>query len=118
MGKKRHNGGKMPSTSIDKDEFKRSVAIALKQELGGSHRAIKTVMGWTKASERTVKHWFAGTHGPSGHHLIAIVSNSDAVMNYVLLASHRPSIAVGSDMLGLRDYLVDLVEKIDACERM
>ena len=118
MGNKRHNDGKMPLTPIDKDEFKRSVATALKQELGGTHRAIKIVMGWTNASERTVKHWLAGTHGPSGHHLIAIVRNSDAVMNYVLLASHRPSIAVGSDMLGLRDFLVDLIEKIDACERM
>lgn len=92
--------------------------MTLKQELGGSHRAIKTVMGWTNASERTVKHWFAGTHGPSGHHLIAIVSNSDAVLKYVLLASHRSSIAMGSDMLALRDQMVDLVEKIDACERI
>lgn len=92
--------------------------MTLKQELGGSHRAIKTFMGWTNASERTVKHWFAGTHGPSGHHLIAIVSNSDAVLKYVLLASHRSSIAMGSDMLALRNQLVDLVEKIDACERI
>lgn len=92
--------------------------MTLKQELGGSHRAIKTVMGWTNASERTVKHWFAGTHGPSGHHLIAIVSNSDAVLKYVLFASRRSSIAVGADMLALRDQLVDLAEKIDRCERL
>ena len=92
--------------------------MTLRQELGGTHRAIKTVMGWTNASERTVKHWFAGTHGPSGHHLIAIISNSDAVLKYVLLAAHRSSVAVGTDMLALRDQLVDLVDKIDACERI
>lgn len=31
------------------------IAAALRQELGGMHRTVKTVIGWTGASERTVK---------------------------------------------------------------
>jgi hypothetical protein len=50
-----------------------AVALALRDALGDSHRAIKIVMRWTGASERTVKNWFAGTRGPRGEHLISLV---------------------------------------------
>ena len=40
------------------------VAAALRAELGDSHQAIKTVMRWTGANERTVKNWFAAGSGP------------------------------------------------------
>lgn len=48
--------------------------MALQKELGQSHRAIKTVMGWTGASERSVKNWiFWGKWSvrglPGGSHL-------------------------------------------------
>jgi hypothetical protein len=37
-------------------------------------------MRWTGANERTVKNWIAGTHGPSGEHLIVLAHHSNAVM--------------------------------------
>ena len=37
-----------------------------------THQAIKTVMKWTGAKERTVKNWFAGSNGTNGHHLAAL----------------------------------------------
>src|SRR3546814_6665800 len=40
------------------------IAQALRGELGSSHRATKTLMRWTGASERTAKLWLAGHHGP------------------------------------------------------
>ncbi len=65
------------------------VATALHRDVGGTHRATKTVMQWTGASERTVKNWFAGTKGPSGKHLIALMSHSNTVMLGVLALAGR-----------------------------
>ena len=50
-----------------------AIAGALENELGDTHRAIKTAMRWTGASERTIKNWYAGTHGPSGEHLVSLM---------------------------------------------
>lgn len=69
------------------------IAKALRAELGGSNRAIKTLMRWTEASERTAKGWLAGTSGPSGEHLLILIRNSDAVLERVLaLAGRRPEL--------------------------
>jgi hypothetical protein len=76
-------------------------------------QAIKTVMRWTGASERTVKHWFAGTHGPSAQHLVALARDSDAVLMYFLNAANRPAHSIGSRLISIRAKLMDLVEMID-----
>jgi hypothetical protein len=44
------------------------VSAALRNDLGKTHRAAKTVMHWTGVSERTVKHWFAGTGAERASH--------------------------------------------------
>lgn len=68
----------------------------------------------TGASERTVKHWFAGTHGPSGQNLIALARHSDAVLMYILVAANRPSSAIGIQLISICAKLQELVETIDA----
>ncbi|MEJ2229456.1 MAG: XRE family transcriptional regulator [Alphaproteobacteria bacterium] len=95
-------------------EFEQAIAAALKEELGLTHQAIKTVMRWTGASERTVKHWFSGTHGPSGQYLIALASNSDEVLSYFLKAANRPSLSIGPRLISIRAMLLELVKLIDA----
>ncbi len=110
-GKELHRG--TLGSGVDA-EFEQAIATALKGELGSTHRAIKTVMGWTGASERTVKHWFAGTHGPSGQYLIALARHSDAVMMYFLVAANRPSLSVNVQLISIRTKLLELVETIDA----
>lgn len=104
-----------PRRPGDNDEFRRALAAALKNELGTTHQAIKTVMRWTGASERTVKHWFAGTHGPSGHHLVAIARHSDEVLMCFLVAADRPHLSVGVHWVGIRSMLLEIIEAIDAC---
>jgi hypothetical protein len=94
-------------------EFEQAIASALVRELGLTHRAVKTVMRWTGASERTVKHWFAGTHGPNGQHLIALARHSDAIVVYFLLAAGRPSLSLGIRLHTVRGQLHELVESID-----
>jgi pyocin large subunit-like protein len=71
-----------------------AIAAALRAELGDTHRAIKTVMQWSGANEKTVKNWFAGASGPSGEHLVALVRHSDSVLEIFLrLAGRKRTIA-------------------------
>ena len=99
-GKKLHRG----SDSRDRErEFRQEIAVALKNELGSTHQGIKTVMRWTGASERTVKHWFAGTHAPSGY---------DSVLRFFLRAAERRSLQVGMNWTSIRAALLELIELI------
>jgi hypothetical protein len=95
------------------EKFEHAVAAALKAELGDSHRAVKTLMAWTGASERTTKHWLAGTHGPSGKHLIDLARHSDAVLHYFLTAADRSLLLPHMHLPTLRARLLDLIEAID-----
>ena len=70
-------------------DYRAAIAAALREELGQTHRAIKTAMRWTGASERTVKYWIAGERGPSGEHLIALVRHSEIVFHVVLILADR-----------------------------
>lgn len=85
MGNKLPSRGRIPALL----SFNSAIAGALKTELGPTHQAIKTVVRWTGASERTVKHWFAGTHGPSGDHLVDLMANSDEVLKVIMERSGR-----------------------------
>ncbi|MFZ3186164.1 MAG: hypothetical protein WA173_18715 [Pseudomonas sp.] len=92
-----------------------AVGEALRSELGASHRAIKTLRQWTDANERTAKHWLAGTHGPSGTHLIALARHSDQVLHTLLsLAERRASIASNA-LPSLREKLVETLMLVDDC---
>lgn len=68
------------------------IAVALRTELGDTHRAVKTVMKWTGASERAVKNWLAGDTGPHGPYLIKILRHSNAVLETILAASRRKAL--------------------------
>lgn len=70
-------------------DYRAAIALALHAELGSTHRAIKTAMRWTGASERTVKYWFAGERGPSGEHLISLARHSDAIVLVLLALAER-----------------------------
>lgn len=94
--------------------YSRAVACALKCEVGATHRAIKIVMRWTGAGERTVKNWFAGTSGPSGEHLVSLIRHSDRVLEALLLLGGRQRIAGEQKLIGVRNKLAEAVRQIDA----
>lgn len=89
-----------------------AIRTALREELGESHRSIKTVMRWTGASERTVKNWFAGASGPSGEHLVAIVRHSDAAFTAVMLLADRNHAVAAKKLVEARDTLAAMLEII------
>lgn len=70
-------------------DYRTAIAMALHAELGATHRAIKSAMHWTGASERTVKYWFKGERGPSGEHLVLLARHSEAVLIVLLTLADR-----------------------------
>jgi hypothetical protein len=99
--------------SLSDIEFGKLIATALRNEVGGGHRATKTLMRWTGASERTAKNWLAGTHSPSGVHLVDLAKNSDEVFNLVLALSERRPVVTSISLVRLRAQLIDTLKQID-----
>jgi hypothetical protein len=88
------------------------VAEALKLELGGSNRSIKTLMKWTGASERTAKAWLAGSCVPTGEYLILLLHHSDSLFERVLMLAGRESIDK-KHLASLQSALSGAVSAID-----
>lgn len=91
-----------------------TIASALEQQLGGSHRAIKTVMLWTGANERTVKNWLSGKNTPSGEYLVELVRRSDLALMAFLKLAGRDEIAARAAVLEVRNHLQNTVNLIDS----
>lgn len=72
-----------------------AIALALRGELGGSRQAIKKLIRWTGASERTVQNWLGGVRGPSGAHLVALAKHSPAVhVAYLSMTGRDDEVAI------------------------
>lgn len=74
---------------VEPVDYSEAIASALRSELGDTHRAVKTVMKWTGASERAVKNWLSGERGPHGRYLVKILRHSDGALQTILAASRR-----------------------------
>lgn len=109
-GNKLHRDGLSNGTVVS---FNLTIATALRAELGSTHQATKAVIRWTGASERTVKHWFAGTHGPSGDHLVQLMANSDEVLKVLLVRAGRRGSLSGARAIELQKYLTDALKCLE-----
>ena len=89
------------------------VAAALRKELGGSHRAVKTLIKWTGASPRTAQNWLSGAVGPSGAHLLMLLGYSDAVFDAVLLHANRHRPTQNDRVAGARLLLADAMSLLN-----
>ncbi|MFM0663331.1 helix-turn-helix domain-containing protein [Paraburkholderia sediminicola] len=95
-------------------EYPLAIAMALKEELGGSRQTIKKLARWTGASERTVQNWLGGVRGPSGPHLVALAKHSPAVHFAYLSMTGRadgPASEVSASVLLLREALALLTAR-------
>lgn len=91
-----------------------AISFALKQELGKSSQATKTVMRWTGASDRTAKYWLSGTRGPDGWNLILLARNSDAVLHSVLAMADRDIYELAIELKAAKAALLRAVALIEA----
>jgi hypothetical protein len=96
-----------------KEVYAGAIADALRTELGQSHRATKTLMRWTGASDRTAKNWLSGACGPSGDHLVTLAKESDAVLAALLGLAGRHQHMVGVELLIIRKDLLSAITLID-----
>jgi hypothetical protein len=94
-------------------EFSEMIAVALRNELGATRQTIKTIMGWTGASERTVKNWLAASHGPSGEHLVQLARHSDEIFELFLLMAERKPVVTTVTLMRLRSHLEQTIERLD-----
>lgn len=94
-------------------DYPSAIAAALRKEQGDTHQAIKTLMRWTGANERTVKNWLAGTNGPNGKHLVGILRHSDGALDALLRLSDRQFTLVGLKVVDVRYRLKAAIEQID-----
>jgi hypothetical protein len=90
-----------------------AIAQTLHKQLGETHQAVKILMRWTGAGERTVKNWLSGRTGPSGEYLLALIRHSDEVLDTLLLLAGRRQIAAANKLVEIRQTLADTVERMD-----
>ena len=95
------------------DDFTTVIAGTLQESLGGTRAAVKAVMTYTGAGERTVKNWFAGKNGPNGENLVELVRNSDAVLEAFLHMAGREDALAAKMLVDARDTLVEMMEIIE-----
>jgi hypothetical protein len=91
-----------------------AISLALCSELGDGHRAAKTVMRWTGASERSVRGWLSGETGPSGPYLVVLARESDAVARALLKLTGRKSLEAGLQVQAARNILATTIQLLDA----
>jgi hypothetical protein len=106
---------KTGNSFLAQKQYAAEIARALHTELGETHQATKTLMRWTNANERTVKNWLAGSNGPRGEHLVALVKHSDLALAAFLGMAGRPHALTASELPPLRQKLQRAVEGIDSC---
>jgi len=95
------------------ETYNAAIAFALKSQLGLTHQAVKTVMKWTGAGERTVKNWFAGLSGPSGTHLVRLIQNSDETLAALLILAGRSEVLAAARIIDMRNKLAETVAEVD-----
>lgn len=106
---------KMGNSFLAQKQYAAEIANALHMELGETHQATKILMRWTNADERTVKNWMAGSNGPRGEHLVALVKHSDFALAAFLGMAERPHALSASELPLLRQKLQAAIDGIDSC---
>jgi hypothetical protein len=110
----RKKGKNFPNAAVaDEIAYATTIAGALRTELGRSHRATKTLMRWTGASDRTAKNWLSGSYGPSGPHLIRLTRESDTVLATVLGLAGRNRHLIGAELIQIRTALSAAMQLVD-----
>jgi hypothetical protein len=93
--------------------YARMVSAALREDLGETHRATKTLMRWTGASERTVRNWMTGSKGPNGEHLIVLIRHSQTLLEVILGYAGRDRDIAANRLIAARAGLRELIGFID-----
>ena len=94
-------------------DFATVIAETLHRAFGNTHAAVKTVVAFTGAGERTVKNWFEAKNAPSGENLVGLARHSEEVLEVFLLMAGRGDVLSAKKLMDTRDKLVEMLEIID-----
>lgn len=94
-----------------------AVSTALRAELGTTGAAAKTIMRWTDVSDRTARNWMNGVAGPSGHHLMSLARESDAVLAAIIAMTARPELALAADLHAVEVALAKVSGALEVLRR-
>ncbi len=94
-------------------DFTAVIAETLRETFGGTAVAVKTVMAYTGAGERTVRNWFDGKNGPNGNNLVSLARNSDEVLEVFLLMADRGDIVTAKALVDAREILVEMLRLVE-----
>jgi hypothetical protein len=113
------SGRKVPKskTTLNGKELANRVGSALRDELGSSRRATKTVMGWADVCDRAARTWIQGEGGLSGAHLLMLARHSDAIWLVILELVARPEAALSLDVHRVEVALARAQGSIEAVKR-
>lgn len=112
------SGNRFPYLPLPSEaDYSRSIATALRSELGDTRGAAKTLMRWTGVSNRTARNWIGGAVGPSGLHLVCLARQSDAVLGAFLELSQRRDIHLATDIHAVEVALAKASNALEILKR-
>jgi hypothetical protein len=113
------SGSRLPKFGprLTEAEYISEIRKALREELGGTRAATKTIMRWTGASDRTARNWMSGAAAPSGYNLICLAGRSDAVLGAMLAMSGRHELALATDIHAVEVALAKASGAIELLKR-
>ena len=108
------SGSRLPSTqiSLSDTQLAEFIGTALRDELGGSRRAAKTIIAWTGVSDRTARAWLNGHTSPSSLHLLAMAAHCKPVMATMLRLTGHEQISVGMDLEAIETGLEETLAAV------
>lgn len=95
------------------DRFPEVIAGALRREFGAVPGAVKQVVRITGANERAVRNWFEARNAPSGENLVALMRQSEEVLETVLQLAGRQELVTARRLSGARDKLREMLALMD-----
>ena len=99
---------------LAESDLAEQIGRALREELGATRRATKTVMRWASVSDTTARAWLQGRASPSGLHLIALAAQSRPVMFVLLKLTGYGELEVGLNLLKIEANLTQALTQIRA----
>lgn len=100
------------SLPLSDSELADQIGKILRNELGGSRRATKTIMRWTDVSDNTARSWLNGRTSPSALHLLELAAHSEAVMLFALDATGYGGLEIGLRLENIESDLEDALNLV------
>ncbi|MEZ5654928.1 MAG: hypothetical protein R3E04_03400 [Sphingobium sp.] len=101
-----------PQLFLSESLLAEQISQALREELGASRRATKTVMRWTGVSDTTARAWLHGRASPNGLNLVTLAAHSEPVMSVFLQLTGHSELQLGLKLQEIEDALVQALAYI------